>query len=69
VNDVIKSIVAVTLLAMLGGFAVAVTNKIVTAPHREAVAVGTPSPDRAPRADSIPENNGPRDSASVKDAR
>ena len=68
-NDVVKSLVAITLLAMLGGFAVAVTNRIVPASHREAAVDGTHSPVRASQADALPKSTSPRDSASVKGAQ
>jgi Na+-transporting methylmalonyl-CoA/oxaloacetate decarboxylase beta subunit len=64
----VKSLVAVTLLAMLGGLAVAVTNHVVST-QRLAPATGSAGVSVAPstpRADSSLKHDGLRDSTSVK---
>ena len=69
-NDFVKSLLAITLLAMLGGFTVAVTDSIVSAPHREAVSASAPvMAVRVPHADSALKTDTLRDSPSIKKAQ
>jgi hypothetical protein len=68
VHDAIKSILSVTLLAMLGGFTVAVTSTVVRV--REPVEGATLSPVPRPAhvlfTDPVPQRENARDSNSVK---
>lgn len=55
---------------MLGGFTVAVTDSIVSAPHREAVSASAPvMAVRVPHADSALKTDTLRDSPSIKKAQ
>jgi hypothetical protein len=70
-NDLLRSLVAVTLLSMLGGFAVAVTNEVVHTPSAGPATVeSTPLlPDRAFPVDSAVLRDRGRHGSSVKGAR
>jgi hypothetical protein len=71
-NDLVKSLVAVTILSMLGGFAVAVTNKVVHAPSAGPATVEiAPLPVRASAspADSAVRRESVRHVSSVKEAQ
>jgi hypothetical protein len=68
VNEIIKSLAVITVLAMLGGLAIAVTDKAVRA-HNPSAAVETVPAARPFSANSLPHTTYVRDSASVKESR
>jgi hypothetical protein len=70
-NDLAKSLVAITLLAMLGGLAVTVVSRVIRvlpAAATPAVVECAPLHVRAP-ADSSTQGGTVRDSSSVKAAK
>jgi hypothetical protein len=69
VNEIVKSIAVMTVLAMLGGLAVAVTDKAVRAHNHGAVVEGSPVTARPSGSGSLPYGSTVRDSASVKESR
>lgn len=70
-NDLAKSLAAITILAMLGGLAVSLTSKSVHVPAGPAAVsavanVPLPASAAAPHRDSPAPGNSMHDSSSVK---
>jgi hypothetical protein len=69
VNEIVKSLAVITVLAMLGGLAITITNRAVRTHKPDTVAETVPASAHRSGADSLPHTDTIRDSVSVKESR